>query len=160
MDRDALGTTLFTLLWVGGIFVVGVPYLIVSRGPDRLSDRSGPVRYLGLPLIAAGALLYVWSTRELTEPGGTPAPTHEPADLVTSGPYRYTRNPFYVSVLAVLAGEALLFEHLGLAAYVGAMWVYFEALVVGYEEPRLRERYGEDYEAYCETVPRWVAVSR
>lgn len=160
MGRDALGTTLFTLLWVVGIFVVGIPYLLVSRGPDRLSYRSGPFRYLGLPLIAAGALLYAWSARDLTEPGGTPAPTSEPAELVTGGPYRYTRNPFYVSVLAVLLGEALLFEHLGLVAYVGVMWCYFEALVVGYEEPRLREQYGEDYEAYCEDVPRWVAPSR
>lgn len=93
MGRDALGTTLFTVLWVVGIFVVGIPYLLVSRGPDRLSDRSGAFRYLSLPLMVAGALLSVWSTRDLTEPGGTPAPTNEPADLVTTGPYRYTHNP-------------------------------------------------------------------
>lgn len=160
MDRDALGTALFTLLWVGGVAVVGVPYLILRRSPERLSYRSGPLRWLGVPLVLAGAVLYVWATRTLTEPGGTPAPTHEPEDLVIGGPYRYTRNPFYVSVLAVLAGEALLYEHLGLVGYVGAMWCYFEVLVVGYEEPRLRGLYGEAYEDNCEETPRWVALPR
>lgn len=63
-------------------------------------------------------------------------------------------------MLAVLLGAALLFEHLGLVAYVGAMWWYFEVLVVGYEEPWLREQYGADYEDYCEDVPRWVTLSR
>ena len=39
------------------------------------------------------------------------------------------------------------------------MFGYFEALVVGYEEPRLHEKYGDQYDAYRNDVPRWgVAI--
>lgn len=155
MDESALGTTAFTLVWVLGIFVLGVPYLIVTRTADRLAGRGGWLRLSGVPLVVVGTALYVWTTRTLTAPGGTPAPTHEPEALVTGGPYRHTRNPYYVSVLCVILGEAALLGHVGLLAYVGVMWGYFEALVVGDEEPRLREKYGDEYDAYRGDVPRW-----
>lgn len=158
MDRDTALTTAFTLVWVVGVFLVGIPYLIVTRSPDRLSTESRLLRVLGVPLVVVGAALYLLSTRHLTDPGGTPVPANEPEDLVTDGPYRYTRNPFYVSVLCVLAGEALVLGHVGLVAYLGAVWGYFQLLVVGYEEPRLREKYGEAYEAYRREVPRWVGL--
>ncbi|MFB6073607.1 MAG: isoprenylcysteine carboxylmethyltransferase family protein [Haloarculaceae archaeon] len=117
MDESSIGTTAFTLVWVLGIFVLGVPSLIVRRTPDRLAGRGGWLRLLGVPLVVGGAGLYIWATRTLTDPGGTPAPTHEPESLVTTGPYQYARNPYYVSVLCVLLGEAALLGHIGLLAY-------------------------------------------
>lgn len=155
MEEDSIGTTAFTLVWVLGISVLGIPYLIVSRTSDRLAGHGGWLRLLSVPLLVVGTGLYIWATRTLTNPGGTPAPTHEPEALVTSGPYQYTRNPYYVSVLCVLLGEAALLGHIGLIAYTGVMLGYFEALVVGYEEPRLHEKYGEQYDTYRNDVPRW-----
>lgn len=155
MDEDSIGTTAFTLVWVLGIFVLGIPFLIVRRSSDRLAGYGGWLRLLGIPLVIVGAGLYIWATRTLTDPGGTPAPTHEPEALVTTGPYQHTRNPYYVSVLCVLLGEAALLGHIGLPAYTGVIFGYFETLVVGYEEPRLHEKYGDQYDAYRNDVPRW-----
>lgn len=159
MARDSVITTVFTVIWVVGVFLIGLPYLIVSRSPDYLSFNRKLLRVLGVPFVFIGAGLYLWSTRDLTDPGGTPVPTHEPEDLVIGGPYRYTRNPFYVSVLCVLLGEALIIGHIGLIAYTGLMWGYFQLLVVGYEEPRLHRKYGKSYEEYRRKVPRWVRLS-
>lgn len=155
MDEDSIGTTAFTLVWVVGVFVLGIPYLITRRTSDKLAGHGGWLRLLGVPLVVVGTVLYIWTTRTLTNPGGTPAPTHEPKALVTSGPYQYTRNPYYVSVLCVLLGEAVLLGHIGLLAYTGVMLGYFEALVVGYEESRLHEKYGDQYDVYRTNVPRW-----
>lgn len=157
MERDSTVTVAFTLVWVVGVGLVGIPYLVASRTPDRVSGRGGRLRLLGIPLVVAGAVLYLWSTRALTGGGGTPVPTAEPAALATHGPYRYTRNPFYVSVLCVVAGEAVLLGNLGLVAYLGVLWGYVELLVVGYEEPRLTEKYGVAYDEYRRSVPRWIA---
>lgn len=157
MDREATVTVAFTLIWIVGVALVGIPYLVASRTPDRLSGRGGVLRLLGLPLVLAGAGLYWRSTRELTGGGGTTVPAAEPDTLATSGPYRYTRNPFFVSVLLVVAGEAALLGNLGLVAYLEVLWGYFELLVVGYEERRLAETYGARYDEYRRSVPRWIA---
>lgn len=58
----------------------------------------------------------------------------------------------------MLSEEALLFEHLWLVASVGAMWCSFEALVVGYEEPRLCEDYDDAFGVCFKDIPR-VGVS-
>jgi len=43
-----------------------------------------------------------------------------------------------------------------LLVYAGVLAVAFHLLVIGYEEPRLRARFGEQYEAYRRTVSRWI----
>lgn len=52
---------------------------------------------------------------------------NEPKDLVTDGPYRYTRTTFYISVVCILAGEAHVVGHIGLLAYTGIVWGVFSA---------------------------------
>jgi hypothetical protein len=40
--------------------------------------------------------------------------------------------------------------------FVPAWWVLFHLLVILYEEPVLRSKFGRDYEAYCRRTPRWI----
>jgi len=87
---------------------------------------------------------------------GTPSPSDAPRHLVTNGPFGVVRNPMIASELIVIWGEALYFASLGLFLYallitLGAHWG-----VVRVEEPQLRKRFGEAYEAYCRRVPRWL----
>lgn len=147
------------VVWVFAIGLIGIPYLIVSRSPNQLSLRRGTSRLLGLPLNLLGSGFLLWASRGLTEPGGTPVHVHEPNDLVTEGPYRCSRHPIYVSTLAILVGEALLLSHLGLVAYACLAWGYIR-VIIGYEEKTLREEYGDTYEEYCASVPRWVGLGK
>jgi protein-S-isoprenylcysteine O-methyltransferase Ste14 len=87
---------------------------------------------------------------------GTPAPIAPPANLVVTGFYRRVRNPIYVALLIILLGEALLFGDERVAAWGVLFWLFTFAVVVIYEEPTLREQFGEEYRTYCKNVPRWV----
>ena len=87
---------------------------------------------------------------------GTPAPVFPPRHLVVSGLYCYVRNPMYVAVIAVIAGQALVFANLRLLAYGAAVWLAFHLFVLFFEEPTLQRAFGAEYEAFCAAVPRWT----
>ncbi|HLA98362.1 MAG TPA: isoprenylcysteine carboxylmethyltransferase family protein [Anaerolineales bacterium] len=72
-----------------------------------------------------------------------------------SGPYRYVRNPMYLSGMILLLGEAIYFRSAFLQVYMGVFSAAFHTFVVRYEEPHLRQRFGAEYERYLASVPRW-----
>ena len=61
----------------------------------------------------------------------------------------------YVAVLAILAGQALLFGSVVLLGYAGLVWVLLHGFVLLYEEPTLRRTFGPSYDVYCANVRRW-----
>jgi protein-S-isoprenylcysteine O-methyltransferase Ste14 len=73
-----------------------------------------------------------------------------------SGFYRYVRNPMYVSFLAILVGQVLLFGSLGLLEYTAVAWCIGAAAVRWYEEPILGRKFGAQYQAYRRAVPAWL----
>jgi protein-S-isoprenylcysteine O-methyltransferase Ste14 len=113
--------------------------------------------YFGVVPIFAGALIYLWCALDFTFAGkGTPAPVNPPKELVMCGLYRYLRNPMYIGLTVIVLGEALLWESIVLFAYTAAIFLSFHLFVVLYEEPVLKRKFGESYQRYCESVPRWL----
>ncbi len=152
----ALKTLIFTV-FVPGTVTVLVPYWLLSSRFDLAIDKLGGFRVLGLVPILLGALIYLWCAWEFTFAGkGTPAPIDPPKELVVQGLYRFVRNPIYVGVSLVIIGESLLFESTRLFVYALLLLLVFHLFVVYYEEPTLRSKFGESYERYCKTVPRWM----
>ncbi len=66
----------------------------------------------------------------------------------------------YIAGFSILIGEAILFHSLWLFGYVLLIGVVTHLFVVLYEEPSLRRRFGESYETYLRTVPRWLPLGR
>ena len=71
---------------------------------------------------------------------GTLAPIDPPRFLVVRGLYRFSRNPMYNGVIALILGEAWLFGSIGLAEYALLVLIFFHLFVVLYEEPALESR--------------------
>ena len=114
-------------------------------------------RVIGAVLIVVGIPGLLDSFRRFAVEGlGTPAPIAPTRYLVVSGLYRYVRNPMYVSVTAVVLGQALLFGDWHLLVYGGLFWLAVHLFVLGYEEPTLKETFGKEYETYRANVPRWI----
>jgi len=65
------------------------------------------------------------------------------------------RNPMYLAVLSMVIGQALLFRSFLLVGYALLVWVVVHLFVVFVEEPSLHRQFGESYESYQRTVPRW-----
>ena len=77
-------------------------------------------------------------------------------EFVATGPYEWCRNPVAASAVVMVLGLGLLMSSTGvlLLFFVGIFLAH--AQVVFLEEPLLRQRFGESYEAYLKRVPRWI----
>jgi protein-S-isoprenylcysteine O-methyltransferase Ste14 len=151
-----IGSAVFLVIAPG--FVAGVVPLWISRW--RVDDPFFGLeifRIAGGVLLAAGAIgLLECFARFALQGVGTPAPVFPTRHLVIAGLYRYVRNPMYVSVVAAILGQALIFGNTKLLMYGIAIWAAFHAFVMIYEEPTLRATFGAEYEAFRAEVPRWI----
>jgi protein-S-isoprenylcysteine O-methyltransferase Ste14 len=148
-----------------GMLAVYVPQLLRGAAPMRAG--AWPAGWL---LIAAGAVCALAGMRSFLAAGGTPAifftrPLRaiwgtEPPSLVRQGLYRYTRNPMYAGVVAVILGQAIVFRSLNVAFYGLAMFVLFHLTVTLIEEPHLRARDPEAFARFTADVPRWFGWRR
>jgi protein-S-isoprenylcysteine O-methyltransferase Ste14 len=151
----ALKTLIFTIL-VPGTLLGLVPWLLLRWSGEAVMPTFS-VWLIGLLPFCAGVILYFWCAGAFAFIGrGTPAPIDAPVFLVKSGPYRWVRNPMYLGVLSVFFGEAILFHSLLLVVCGLLISVVVHLFVVFYEEPTLRRQFGESYETYLRTVPRWL----
>ncbi len=153
--------TAIVLLPGSAAIVVPAVILLAGDGPDVGWGLDGESAALpiaaGAGAIVAGVAMWVWTVRLFARIGeGTLAPWDPTRHLVVEGPYRHVRNPMISAVLGVLVGEALLLGSPALLVYAAIFlainWVYF----VLSEEPGLARRFGDEYHAYREAVPRWV----
>ena len=151
----AFKTLIFTVL-VPGTVAFGLPWLLLSPSWG-LALLFPSVWLLGFLPLLLGVVLYLWCACAFTFIGkGTPAPIDAPIFLVKAGPYHWVRNPMYLAVLSMVIGQAILFRSFLLVGYALLVWAVVHVFVVFVEEPSLRDQFGEGYESYLQTVPRWI----
>jgi protein-S-isoprenylcysteine O-methyltransferase Ste14 len=138
--------------------------LIFIYLPGRLLNWSGVVRpeangasqIVGMIVGGVGTMIAFWCIFAFVFVGkGTPAPIDPPRRLVIRGPYSFVRNPMYIGAGLVLAGLAIFYESISVALYAGLFLLAAHIFVVVYEEPTLRQTFGQEYDAYCARVKRW-----
>ena len=133
--------------------------LIIPAGLAAFDPWRQPPLWPALLLFAAGAALITLSALELyRKGGGSLAPWVPPENLVTTGPYRWSRNPVYSGTIAALAGEALFFTSPLILLYTAAAAAGFHLRVVRYEEPELSRLYGGRWRLYTALVARWISL--
>lgn len=119
----------------------------------RLPD---PIPIAGGILIVAGVALGLWGVRTMHRAGTAVRPRRPVTALVTDGPFRYTRNPLYVALVAIYVGIALSSGVLWLfVTLIPALWALRWKIVKG-EEQFLEMKFGAAYRAYKARVRRWV----
>ncbi len=151
-----VGTIVFTIC-VPGTAVVLVPFLLSGWVVQPPLLGTTATRWVGLVLLVVAApLFFDFVTRFVREGHGTPAPIAPTEHLVVGGPFQRTRNPGYVSVVAMILGQGLLLGSRPVLIYAAAIAVAFHLFVLLYEEPTLRRQFGAEYDDYCRRVPRWV----
>ena len=149
-----IGTIVFLFL-APGVVAGLIPWLISGWRWHDWGGAAWVVVPVASLVIALGMsfLLHAFALFALHR--GTPAPVAPTQTLVVTGVYRYVRNPMYLSVLAIIVGQALLFGSWWLVLYAAILLAAVVAFVKGYEEPTLTDTYGEQYLDYRRNVPGW-----
>jgi len=150
-----LRSLFFTILVPGTVAGV-IPWLLVQSSGEAPGFVPS-IWLIGLLPLLVGLVLFFWCNGLFTFVGkGTLAPIDAPVFLVRAGPYQWVRNPMYIAVLTIILSEAILFHSLLLVGYALIVGTAVHLFVVLVEEPSLRHQFGESYETYLRTVPRWL----
>jgi protein-S-isoprenylcysteine O-methyltransferase Ste14 len=140
-----------------GIFMVALPALAHHLLPIQLPVPGSLRTGLSGAFALVGIAGWVACLDTFSRHGrGTPLAADAPRHLVTTGLFRRMRNPIMAAELSVIWAVALYLASLGAALYAAAITLAAHVLVVHVEEPELRKRFGQSYEAYCRSVPRWL----
>jgi len=145
------------------VFTVFVPGTVAGYVPWRLRENqavaaTGVEEWAACGIIVIGIAIYLYTAfwGFALVGGGTPAPIAPTKRLVVAGLHRLVRNPMYIGVGLVIAGQAWLFYSRHIAIYLAVFAGIVEFFVLFYEEPTLRRQFGEEYEEYRRRVPRWI----
>jgi protein-S-isoprenylcysteine O-methyltransferase Ste14 len=134
--------------------------LAIGYGADRMFHVTMlpvPVaRVIGSAAILAGAGLALAARQAMHRAGTNIRPNLPATALVTSGPFQFTRNPFYVAMTALSIGIALWVNSAVMLACLVPMVAVLQFGVIRREERYLEAKFGEPYRAYRALVRRWL----
>lgn len=142
------------------LFVIG---FVAGWALDRywralpLSRFAGSARApFGWAALAVGVILAGWGMVTFKRAKTAINPHHSASQLVTHGPYRFTRNPMYTG---------LTIQYLGVSALIDSAWpiivlpivllILIETVILR-EEMYLRDAFGVEYTGYVASVRRWL----
>lgn len=135
-----------------------VPFVLAGLALGRIFPM-GPfpaLRGAGIFLVLAGLALMAWAARTMLSARTTVMPGRRPDALVTSGPFRFSRNPIYLGDLIVLAGLMLALDApLGLVMVPGFGRLLAQRFI-GPEEEMASAAFGTEYADYKARVRRWI----
>ncbi len=136
---------IFATALVAGL-ALGNAAIVRKRSCDILSGSAAAV---------LGASLGLATILALKRAGTQLRPDRPTTALVTSGPFRYTRNPAYVGATLIYVGAALAARSVPALTFLPIALVVLERGVVEREERYLEQRFGDAYRSYKAAVPRW-----
>ncbi len=139
-----------TYFLVAILLMVGLHFLLPIR-----QVVVAPYRYLGIALILAGVAVNFWSSNLFDKAKTTVKPFEQSSDLVTEGPFRFSRHPMYVGMVVLLAGLAVLLGSVTPVLVIPPFaWIVKRFADV--EEKAMEETFGDAYRQYSKRVRRWV----
>jgi protein-S-isoprenylcysteine O-methyltransferase Ste14 len=113
-------------------------------------------RVLAAALCVASVVLGIWGRVTMYRAGTNMRPDKPATALVTGGPFRFSRNPLYLSLTALYVGITLLFDALWPLVTLVPMLAVLHWGVILREERYLEAKFGDAYRAYKTRVRRWI----
>ena len=116
---------------------------------------------VSIPMIAAGLAVTAWSVFHFLKVNGTPVPFNPPPKVVSTGPYRYARNPMLSGVFLFLFGIGFIVNSASLVFFFTPFYVFINVWELkNIEEPELIKRLGDEYIEYRRHTPMFIPGCR
>ena len=158
LDRRQEGIfILVTLRPIGIASMIGLVTYMVNPAWMAWSSVALPgwLRWAGVVVGITGGLLLVVTFRTLGKNLTDTVVTRAEHTLVTRGPYRWVRHPFYLATALAVVANSLVTANWFLALTGGTLFGLL-VLLTRTEEEKLIERFGEDYKEYMERTGRFL----
>lgn len=157
LDRWQEGAFILFGLRLSGLpsFIGGIVWMI---DPRLMSWASVPLpiwlRWSGFLLIGVWGVLFVWTFQSLGKNLTDTVVTRKHHTLVTTGPYRYVRHPFYLAFFVAVVGGSIVTAnwYLFLTSLLPCVFIVARTRT---EEHRLMERFGDEYRDYMAKTGRF-----
>jgi protein-S-isoprenylcysteine O-methyltransferase Ste14 len=148
-------------LKVPPLIVVAIAALLmwaVARAAPRLTLPYPGRVLVAAALLVSGIAIVLMGVLAFRKASTTVDPRfpESASHIVSSGVYRFTRNPMYLGMLVVLIAWMALLSNLGTLVIPALFALYITRWQIVPEERALAEKFGAEYEAYCKSVRRWL----
>ncbi|TPW16301.1 MAG: hypothetical protein FD129_748 [bacterium] len=110
----------------------------------------------GILVAIVGFVLAGWGRRTMIAAGTNVNPSKPSLAIVDGGPFRFTRNPLYVSISIVFLGATLILNEWAGLILLAVILIVMHFGVVLREERYLEAKFGESYRDYRRRVRRWI----
>jgi protein-S-isoprenylcysteine O-methyltransferase Ste14 len=151
-SADNPGVLVFPPLLYGGAFVLVLILRVVWPMPILAAAAVWP----GLAIVVVGLAIMATGRRAMMAAGTNVNPTRPATTVVSSGPFRFTRNPLYVGVTLIFSGLTLAFNTWWGFIVLAPVLATMHFGVVRREERYLERKFGEPYRQYRSRVRRYL----
>lgn len=141
---------LFLLCLIAGSIAHYSHPLVLSDYPFRAGLA------IGCAMLLIAVTIGGFAMREMRRMKTPIEPWKDPRHLVTTGPFRFSRNPLYVTVLLTSLAIAVMVNSSWLAGSAALLLVLLDRLIVTREEKILGQTFGGAYADYKAQVRRWL----
>jgi len=138
------------------IFLVAILGGIVLNWTWPMAVIPATLRLLGPVLTVCAAVAFFLSLREFRRAGTSVRGSQRTSAIVRSGPYRFSRNPIYVSFALLLVGLSFWLSNLWLLIMLVPAIGFIALIVIPREERFLERNFPGQYSSYKATVRRWL----
>lgn len=148
-------------LVLGAVAIVLDLYLLLRPFMPSLDGYAmaghTPVGHYGVPIMALGVGIAVLSQMDMGKAWriGVPGKVEASQHLVTTGLYRFSRNPIYVGIMLFVVGSVVVIPGPVTILSVIITFVFMNKIIEA-EEAFLRDSFGAEFNAYCQQTRRWI----
>jgi protein-S-isoprenylcysteine O-methyltransferase Ste14 len=138
-------------------YLISIPFQLILQ--IKFLDQSvikvcleiGIILFIIAAIIAGWSLLIFHKARTTTTPG------IKSVKLIMTGPYRFSRNPMYISLFIAFLGEAAILNQICPLFIFPFIFYYVNYIIIPIEEDLLTKEFNGEYLEYQNKVPRWVS---
>ncbi len=123
---------------------------------DVRSSSTWVAWIAGSGLIILATCLDIWAMRTLLDNQTSVLPHRISTHLVTTGPFRFTRNPIYLGYTLIMVGIVLITLNPWFFVMAIAAVAMTSIFAIRREELHLLSRFGVEFERYCRSTTRWI----